>query len=254
MNNTLDNSLDANLKTNFNTAMKMSSGNFCYEELIAFLNSDAIVEKQLAVLELNEIKSTEDAELLVSNLVGQDGKIREAVAYKVNELINIADFKPYFLTQKNYEIFLKAIMDINGNVCRQIVDLITLKEFNDYLCEHLPTQIAQTWEEIQKIDFLDAPQKKYVVSKRNFQLYWEFEALYNLAEKIDFNTIKQILLDCGEFYDYTIREKIAKILTKIDNNSLNDLKEKLKNDENYYVRRYLHETDSAQSAERQGSI
>ena len=243
MNNTLDSSFQSNVEANFNTAMKMSEGQYCYDELMAFLKSDKIVEKQIAILELSEIKSAEDAELLVSNLVGQDGKVREAAAFKINGLLkNNAsgiDFKPFFLTQKNYEIFLKAVMDINGNVCRQIVDLTTIEEFQTYLCEHLSIQINNIWDEIQNLDFCNAPQKKYVVSKRNFQLYWGLEALCNIAEKIKFSILKPILLDCGEFYDYTIREKIAKILTKIDNQDLDELKEKLKNDENYYVRRYL---------------
>jgi len=243
LNNTLDSSFQSNVEANFNTAMKMSGEQYCYEELMTFLKSDKIVEKQIAILELSEITSTEDAELLVSNLIGQDGKVREAAAFKIKELLHHnpprVDFKPFFLTQKNYEILLKGIMDINGNVCRQIVDLTVIEEFGDYLCENLPQQISQIWEEIQKNDKIDAPQKKYVVSKRNFQLYWGLEALCNIADKIQISEIKDILLNCGEFYDYTIREKVAKILAKIDNSELNELREKLKNDENYYVRRYL---------------
>lgn len=240
LNNTLETDIKANVEANFNTAMKMSGEEYDYQALISFLHSEKIVEKQLAILELTEIKSINDAELLVSNLVGQDGKIREVVAFKIKELITNAYFKPLFLTQKNYEIFLEGIMDINGNVCRQIVDLTYIEGFNEYLCEHLPSKISHIWEEIQKNDFLDAPQKKYVVSKRNFQLYWGLEALYNIVEKIDFNKITGILINCGEFYDYTIREKVARILTKIDNSELYELKAKLKNDENYYVRRYLN--------------
>lgn len=243
MNTTLDSALETNMNTNidanFNTALTMSSEKYCYQELLAYLYSDKIVEKQIAVLELNEIKSKKDAHLLVSNLVGQDGKIREAVAFKINELTKNNDFKPFFLTQKNYEIFLEAIMDINGNVCRQIVDLTAISEFEEYLCKHLPDKINEVWDEIKKIEQEASPQKKYVVSKRNFQLYWSLEALCNIAQKIEFNKIENILLTIGEFHDYTIREKIAKILTKLNNPKLNELRNKLKNDENYYVRRYL---------------
>lgn len=44
------------------------------------LSADSIVEKHFAVLNLSEVKSFEDASMLVSNLVGQDflEKIREA--------------------------------------------------------------------------------------------------------------------------------------------------------------------------------
>lgn len=229
MNNTLE--------ANFNSAMKMCGVKYDYERLIALLQSKKIVEKQFSVLSLTEIKSENDAEMLVSNLVGQDGKIREAVALKVNEFINNSQFKDFFVNERIYPIFLQAIMDINGNVCRQIVDIVTFdKSLKKYFCEKLPESIRIILAEIKKID---SQSRQYVISKRNFQLYWCLEALYNIIDVIDFEEIKEILLQSGEFYDYTIREKTAKILTKIEKMELKELKEKLRNDENYYVRRFL---------------
>lgn len=237
----MNSTFDINSEENFNTALKMSEQEYDYCALIGFLSAD-IIEKQIAILKLNEIKSAEDASLLVSNLINQDGKIREVVAFKVNELIQNTEFTKFFLKKDNFDIFIKAIMDINGNVCRNIIEaIVSLKhnsDFSDYFCPELAKALNSVFDEIEKIDLTA---KQYVISKRNFQLYWCLEVLYDFIELMNLADIKETLLKCGVFYDYTIREKVAKILTKEfynDDIELDELKEKLKNDENYYVRRY----------------
>ena len=244
MNDTLDTLnqtyFDSNLDTNFNTAIKMCQNNYQYNELINFLNSEKIIEKQIAILALNKIQSKNDALTLVSNLVGQDGKIREAVAFKINELVKDPNSSHFFINEKVFDIFLQGIMDINGNVCRQIINLEGKCEinerFNKYLCKKLPESIRKI---LNEINTFEKKHKQYKINKRNFQLYWCLEALYNIIDVIDFSTIKEILFITGKFYDYTIREKTAKILAKIDNSEIDDLKGKLRNDENYYVRKYM---------------
>lgn len=232
MNNTLNNSLD----TNFNTAMKLSSENYDYKRLIEYLNSGNVVERQFAALELKEICSEEDAKVLVSNLVGQDGKIREAVAYKINELARMDEYKNFFNSEILFENYFKGLLDINGNICRQMIGLASIDCFNKYLCQNLPNEIKRLMEHIAR---LEATEKQYVVSKRNFQLYWCLEALYYCVENIDLSTIHPILTKTAEFYDYTIREKTAKILSKISDSRFDLLKNKLLSDENYYVRQKL---------------
>jgi len=224
---------DTNLNTNFNAALKMCGGKYTYSELLDFLKDGKIVEKQIAALELREIKSREDALVLVLNLVGQDGKVREAVAFKINELIQNPAYESFFIDETIFDLFFQGIMDINGNVCRQIIGVIN-EEFKNYLCAKLPEKIREILTQIEK---LEESEKQYKISKRNFQLYWCLESLYNILDIIDLNAIKDILLITGEFYDYTIREKTAKILAKVDDSQLKDLKETLMNDENYYVRR-----------------
>lgn len=233
MNTTLNDSFETNLRGKCNSGDK-----YIYEELMNLLHSNNIKEKHFAVLELEEIRSQEDMKTLVSNLVGQDGKVREAVASKINEFSQNSNYTKFFIDEKIFDVLMQGIMDINGNVCRQIVSGKWFKnqKFITYLCNNLPERINEILRETEK---LDQKSKQYVISKRNFQLYWCLEALYNVIENIDFKNIKNILLITGEFYDYTIREKTAKILTKLDNSELKELKEKLKNDENYYVRRYL---------------
>lgn len=212
-----------------------SDSKYNYDDLINLLSSEDIKEKHFAVLELEGIRSEQDAKLLVSNLVGQDGKIREAVAFKINEFLKNPDFAKFFINEENYAVFLQGIMDINGNVCRHICAL-DCEEFNQYLSQNLPSEINLI---LARIKELEVDEKQYVISKRNFQLYWCLEALCNIIDKVEFAQIKDILLKTGEFSDYTIREKTAKIVAKLDNSELDEIKEKLKNDENYYVRRYL---------------
>ncbi|MFA7658068.1 MAG: hypothetical protein WCY19_01395 [Candidatus Gastranaerophilaceae bacterium] len=227
----MNDTFDTSLETNF-------SGKYNYGELVSLLSSDKDSEKHFAILELDEICSQQDAEVLVSNLVGQDGKIREATAFKISELTQNPEYVMFFKSEKIFDVLLQGIMDINGNVCRQIVNLTDNLgvSFKKYLCEKLPESINNILKEIEKIDLKS---KQYVISKRNFQLYWCLDALYNIIDLIDFAKIKDALFVTGNFYDYTIREKTAKILTKSDNCEFDDLKEKLKNDDNYYVRRYL---------------
>lgn len=241
LNTTLDAGFETNskddLEQNFNLALKMTNNTYDYSALINFLSSEKIVEKQMAALSLFEIKSIEDAMILVSNLTGQDGKIREAVAYKINELAKNSEFRNYFNSEKTFSILLQGIMDINGNVCRQIVDLILpWNDFKKYLSAKLPEQIISILLNIEK---LTADEKQYVVSKRNFQLYWSLEALFDCVENVDIALLKEILLKTTDFEDYTIREKTAKILGKISDPSFDKLKKRLKNDSNYYVRRYF---------------
>lgn len=233
LNATLDNTFEPNYRGKYNLR-----GKYTYKELISLLHSDNVKEKHFAILELDEIHSQDDARALVSNLVGQDGKVREAVAFKINELVQNSSNIEFFLSEEIFDIIVQGIMDINGNICRQTVSskLFDCKEFKAYLCKKLPENINKILKEIENFD---STSKQYVISKRNFQLYWCLEALHKCAENVEFLSIKNILLKTGVFYDYTIREKTAKILAKLNYPELDKLKEKLKNDENYYVRRYL---------------
>ena len=56
---------------------------------------------------------------------------------------------------------------------------------------------------------------------------------------MDFGVLKDILQRGSNIGEYTIREKCAKILTHdFEDKDLAKIKEKLKNDSNYYVRRF----------------
>ncbi len=235
MNNTFDKTWEENFNNSLNTIWQ----NHSHEELLGFLKNGNIYQKQFGALEIKELKSKNDAEILVSNLIGQDGKIREAVAFKINELAKNKDYIKFFIDENIFKTLLCGIMDINGNVCRNIVgcELFHNKDFRIFLCENLPEKIDEILKVIRN---LSKDEKQYKISKRNFQLYWSLEALFEIIDEIDLEKIKKIFFETSDFEDYTIREKTAKILTKVDSPFFAELKEKLKNDENYYVKRYLN--------------
>lgn len=235
-----NNSLNADLNTNFNLALQMSEKNLEHDEIMEFLTCDNIALKQIAALAIDELKSRADALKLLQNLVGQDGKIREVIALKVNILVK--SYPELFLDEKIYNTLLEAIIDVNANVCREIIEsVVFLKtispEFNKYFCPKLVDKINLTFKEIEKFNFRT---KKFVTSKKMFNLYWCLEALGEFTDCIDFSTLKPILLKTGTMKDYTIREKTAKILAmnSFDDIDLNNLAKALKQDENYYVRRF----------------
>ncbi len=225
MNTTFDTSFEPNFRDKYNKV-----------ELLEFLKSGSDKQKHFAVLELDDIQSFEEAKILVSNLVGQDGKIREAVSFKINEFVQNERCSGFFIDESFFQTFLEGIMDINGNVCRNIVNMNWSSEFKQYLCVNLPKSIRKILANIAE---LEKDEKQYKISKRNFQLYWSLEALFNCLDNIEIETIKDIFFVCAEFEDYTIREKIAKILSEIQFLEFDELKKTLAQDENYYVRRFL---------------
>ena len=94
----MNNSYYETLDENFNQALNLYETNHTHSELLEFLKNGNIVQKQIAALKLETINSKEDAQILVSNLVGQDGKIREAVSLRLNEFMSNPEILPFFET------------------------------------------------------------------------------------------------------------------------------------------------------------
>ena len=70
-------------------------------------------------------------------------------------------------------------------------------------------------------------------------MYWCLETVYVFWDKINPQELKEIILRSKNIDEYTIREKTAKILTQnITDEDLLKIKKELKNDKNYYVRRF----------------
>ena len=230
----------ATVDENFNQAYKLITTEQSHAELINMLNNGNIVQKQLAALKIETIYNKEEAQILINNLTGQDGKIREAVSAKINELMHSPDTALFFDTKAHYKVFLDAIIDINGNICRNIISAIsTLKEnkdFCDLFCQELSNWALALANIIKDFDFQDG---KYKVNKEVFKLYWYLETIYIFANQLDFNKLKEIISITKNINEYTIREKTAKILTlNFDDSDLVLARELLKNDTNYYVRRF----------------
>lgn len=236
MNNTYYETLDEN----FAQALKLYEQEFSHGELINLLKVGNIVQKQIAALKLETVTSVEDADVLLANLTGQDGKIREAVSMRLNEFMANPLLINYFKNPDNYPVFLDAVIDINGNICRNIIGAVAnLKEdltFCEIFSSRLVVLISGLLDKIEKMDFQDG---KYKVNKEVFKLYWCLETVYVFWDKLDFEDLKQILLRSKNIEEYTIREKAAKILAiGFEDEQLNSARIELQNDRNYYVRRF----------------
>lgn len=236
----MNNSYYETLDENFTQALKLYEEEYSHAELIELLKSGNIVQKQIAALRLEEITSTQDADVLVANLTGQDGKIREAVSMRLNEFMSNEKYLPYFQVSNNYDIFLDAIIDINANICRNVISAITNIKNDNIFCKQFCTNLAKlSFDLLDKIEKFDFQDGKYKVNKEVFKLYWCLETIYEFYDKMNFTDLKQIILRSKDIQEYTIREKAAKILTKnFDDNELNNAKLELQNDRNYYVRRF----------------
>ena len=229
-----------NLSENFNQAVELLQEDYTHTQLIELLNSGNIVQKQFSALRLTTINSIEDATALMSNLTGQDGKIREVVSLRLKEFLSDNKLVDYFKQKDFYQIFLDAIIDINGNICRNIISAIlnlkTDENFCNIFCSKLVILTNDLLDKIEQVDFREG---KYKVNKEVFKLYWCLETFYYFYDKINLIDLKKVLLRAKNIEEYTIREKVAKILTnEIDDVELKSAKNELKNDKNYYVRRF----------------
>lgn len=224
-----------NLDTNFEQALEMSEKNFSHSELIELLKTGNIPQKQIAALRLDEITSQEEADILISNLTGCDGKIREAVALRINQLlITFPNIAKYF-TQA--DIFANASIDINANICRLAIDSAgILLSDNNFFITYSNTILKFIYESFEALDKFIYRDKKYVINKQLFKLYWSLEALKLFADKLEKSTLFTILDRSSREREYTIREKSAQIIVKLDSRKYSTIKKQLQNDDNYYVR------------------
>lgn len=223
-------------KTNNKEIYNIFEKHFSHDELINLLEIGNIIEKQYAILNLDTIKNKYEANLLVSNLTGIDGKVREPVSYRLNEFINKQP--ELFYDEKNYEIFANASIDIDGNVCRNVIEAVKNLESNIAFSKSYAKSaidiINNALDEISKFTFRD---RKYKINKQIFKIYWCLMILEYFHEHADYSSLKEILKKCSNIKEYTIREKCAKILSYIHlDKDMLTLQNRLKYDENYYVR------------------
>lgn len=227
--------LNEKYKQDFNTVFNIYANKYSYEELIKFLKSGNIAQKQASALKLDYIKTKEDADIFIKNLTGCDGKIREAVSFRLPEFVK----KSPELFNEYQDIFLDAVIDINGNICRNTINALKLLKEESKFCESFCKKLMyKTLELSEKVKAFDIQDRKYKVNKEVFKLYWYLETVYEFVQMLDEHILAKILINTSETADYTIREKAAKILSKIEIQNINEIKEQLKKDKNYYVRRF----------------
>ena len=239
----LNNSYYDTVDKNFNEALNLFEKNFSHNELISLIEEGNIPQKQFAVLQLDTIKTKEEAYILLHNLVGQDGKIREVVSMKIKDLTGNGNCSKLFnsLNEKELsEYFLAAIIDINGNICRNILDILNNfkdnKQFIELFIKKLIRLIFELLEKVKDFDFQDG---KYKVNKEIFKLYWCLEAVNTYFKFMPVDIVKNIVNITKSINEYTIREKTAKILSNnIEDEELLKIRQELKSDKNYYVRRF----------------
>lgn len=220
----------------FNTALNIYENDYSHADLITFLKNGSDVEKQIAALKLDKINSQEEADILMNNLTGCDGKIREAVSFRLKEFLH--DNPQLYI--KYSDIFTEAVIDINGNICRNtIYALQYLKEYNTFSLEFCTKLKEKTIPSAKKVKEFNIQEGKYKINKEIFKLYWYLETIYEFSDFYKISDLKQIILETKDIAEYTIREKTAKILSKIDkDNELKQIQQELKYDSNYYVRRF----------------
>ena len=209
-----------------------------HEEIIGLLNSQDELKKQAAILNLNEIKSYDEASVFVMNLTGQSSLIREMTAIKLNEFVKNDKYRHFFQQGNIIEKLPMAIIDVNPTVCRNIIEILVKMDNKKYLIQEIGKNFFEAYEEVKNYKNY----KSYEANKKIFKLYWYLESVFVLLDDfINAENFYEILKIASEFKDYTIREKAAKIVAQIYDFSddINKYKNMLQTDENIYVRRYL---------------
>lgn len=228
-----------------NIAIKLASKTFSYNEVIEKLKSNDDKYKAIYILNLNDLKTKEDANLLWQHLTCYPNDIREACAFKLDEFLcennkNKAAFSILTENKNATNIILKSITDINPSICRFVIGTLDKFKFQ----ELLQTNIIKKSFEILENENLSETKKGYKINKQMFALYWNLEALSHLDLKLN-NDLKELLIKCANMNEfYTIREKISKIIyinSKFNNdNDILNLKKKLKLDSCFYVSRFFN--------------
>ena len=235
MGNNLNTGFYKDLDTNFEQALEMAEKELSHKDIIAMLKSGNIPQKQIAALRLDAINNEEEAQILVSNLTGCDGKIREAVALRINRLLLEAPEQSVLFNQP--DVFADASIDINANICRLVIDSVAILKSSEEFAQRYITKIlefiSESFVELDKFIFRD---KKYVINKQLFKLYWSLEALRLFAKDLDIDILLPILERASQEREYTIREKAAQIIVLLQAKELAPIRERLMVDENYYVR------------------
>lgn len=195
-------------------------------------NPQTDIEKQMCILKITDIKTQAEADLLIYHLTGHHGLIREATAQKVNEFLK-TDFAHFFQTQNIADSLLKAVYDINPNICRMIIEVLPNITEKEYFIKNLYTCLNETIEQLEKL------KRSNWYTKKLFNLYWGLEALNSLTPQID-TQLNNLVAYCVQIKEYTIREKLAQLLSNLEQTSdeIENAKAILKQDPNYYVKRF----------------
>jgi len=231
----LNNGFYKDLDTNFEAACDLCEREFSHEELLEMLKFGNIPQKQIAALKLERVENSDEASILLDNLTGCDGKIREATALKIYQFVSEDANSRDLFRNLSPKIFADATIDINANICRLVVDSVRIlksdTDFSHKYTDYILNNTIQALDELDKFIFRD---KKYVINKQLFKLYWCLEALKYFYEFVDEKTMLEILNRASLQNEYTVREKAAEIAILSEN--FREIQNRLKDDSNYYVK------------------
>lgn len=237
MDNYLELNYESNMK-NLATALEYCEEELSHDDIVNELYNDNDIKKQLCLIELKEIRNQQEANILVENLTGKAGPVRETTAFKILDLISKEEYKIFFQTEEIVRIFVKGITDINPSVSRNVTEIIKYIRKSEMLKELIINKAQKTISETDTT----AKNRSYVQNKKNFNLYWNLEALISISDKIMpcekiFNILKKTAIS----NDYTIREKTAKaaLIFSQKNPIFKEILEMLYEDNNIYVKKYL---------------
>ena len=211
---------------------------YSHSDIIDVMKTENDFEKQICILKLQKLESQEEADLLIFQLTGHHGLIREAAAAKISEFILNNRFLELFLNEKALTSLLKTVNDINPNICRMICSALpNLLTDNNKEKQIFLKLLYQRFDEV--FEELERLKRSNWYTKKLFNLYWCLEALAMTKPPVDIQ-LEKILEQASKIRDYTIREKTAFVLSKIESSSskLNEIKSRLKTDDNFYVKRY----------------
>lgn len=227
----------------FEKAFNLCHKHHTDQEIVQILDGHDDVEKQIAILQIENVANLEYAKKLISHLTNQDGPIREVTAIKLREL----------LIEKNNEIidklefyphFANAVCDVNPNICRFVIEFLPVLKQREKMVKILINKIDNIFRRIANPD----KEQKNFLTVRLFNLYWSFEALGELLPLCNSlqisgelsTKLNTQLKRAIEFKDYTIDEKVAKILTCSFPFAFGkEIKDELKQSQNFYVKRYF---------------
>ena len=141
----------------------------------------------------------------------------------------------FFRTEKILLTFLDAVIDINPNICRHIIEILPFIENKKFFFKNL---IKRALEIIEDAKTMNRRKSGYIYSRKVFKIFWYLEAVAGLGYFEDEKAILELINRTFDFDDYTIREKCAGLVAVFPKTPQN-LRNSLKNDENYFVRRKL---------------
>ncbi len=237
--NNMQNQIVTDTEAEIERAADFCEKTYTREEVFDILNIDSSkfpqtdIEKQICILKLDSILSQQEADILIFHLTNHAALIREACAHKVNEFMKEESYAAFFQTRTILDSLLKAVNDINPNICRMIIEVLPYINEKEYFLENLYHRIDYVFEELEKL------KRSNWYTKKLFNLYWCLEALAVIKAPADAR-LEKVLEKTSVFRDYTIREKTAMVLSYLSETSpvLERIKENLKNDDNFYVKRY----------------